>query len=266
MKFYDHLAESYDYFINWEERIKREDPFYQHLLRERLGTSILDLGCGSGGFSFYWADMGYNVLGLDSSSGMIKHAKQVAEEKEIDIEFECLQMTDFASRLQQQFDAVICIGNNLAHLLEPEKVIQTFKETIKSLKSTGVAVFHVLNYPRILEMKRRDFPAKSRIVGDKEYLFARFYNFLPDILDFNMVIAMKEEGKWTTKSMQLKHRPWLKDELEAMAKEAGFTDVMVYGDYNFGEYSEMESEDVLLVCEVNEDVDDEYEIYNEYAN
>ncbi|MDX9752325.1 MAG: class I SAM-dependent methyltransferase [bacterium] len=263
MKFYDHLAETYDYFIQWEDRIHREDPFYQHLLRERLGTSILDLGCGSGGFSLHWADMGYNVVGIDSSMGMIKQAQNKAEAQEIDTEFACLPMTDFTGKLQQQFDAVICVGNNLAHILEPEPMVRVFQETIKSLRPSGVAVFHILNYQRILDNKRRDFPVKSHTVGEDEYLFIRFYNFLQDLLEFNMVVASKKEGQWTSRSMLVKHRPWAKGELLTLAKQAGFTDIMTYGNYQFEEFDPKESQDLILVCEVNEELDDEFEIYTE---
>ncbi|HQH72321.1 MAG TPA: class I SAM-dependent methyltransferase, partial [bacterium] len=87
MKVYNHLAEVYDYFINWDERIKREDPFFQHLFRERLGTAILDLGCATGGHALHWSEMGYNVVGLDSAADMIEQARRLGEERELDIEF-----------------------------------------------------------------------------------------------------------------------------------------------------------------------------------
>jgi 2-polyprenyl-3-methyl-5-hydroxy-6-metoxy-1,4-benzoquinol methylase len=255
MKFYDQLAQAYDYFIDWEARIKREDPFYQHLLQERIGTSILDLGCGSGGFSIHWAETGYNVVGIDSSSAMVQQAQKNAEEKEIDIEFQCLQMTDFANKIQQQFDVIICVGNNLAHILEPVKLKRVFTETMKSMKPSGLAVFHILNYHRILDIKRRDFPARNREVDGKEYLFLRFYNFLKDFLEFNMVMAVKEDGQWSSRSMQMKHKPWTHEELIRLAKEAGFTDVMTYGDYQFSEFNAQDSENLIMVCEVNEELD-----------
>ncbi|RJP26098.1 MAG: class I SAM-dependent methyltransferase [Candidatus Omnitrophota bacterium] len=252
MKFYDHIAASYDYFIDWESRIKREDPFYQQLFQECLAKSILDLGCGTGGHAMHWADMGYNVIGVDSSREMIAFARDLAEKKEIDIEFQCLQMTDFASRLQTRFDAVICVGNTVAHLLDAANVLRLFHESIQSMKETGVAVYHLKNFQRIIEVKKRDFPVISRVVDDKEYVFIRYYDFPEHDLEFNYIVAVKENGQWHSRSYQLKHHPWMMEEVVAIAKEAGFTEVMIYGGYDFSEFDPETSEDLLFVCELGE--------------
>lgn len=254
MKVYSNLAPVYDYFIDWDDRIRREDPFFQHLFQERLATSLLDLGCGTGGHSIHWAGLGYNVVGIDSAPDMIEFARQRAEKEELDAEFQCFPMTDFASRIQLKFDGIVCVGNNAAHLLEPAHVKRLFSESVQSLKDTGVAVFHLLNYQRILEHKRRDFPAKSRRVDDKEYLFLRYYDFLSPYLEFHFVVAVRENNEWTSKSYQLKHYPWKKEELIPLAKEAGFTQIMTYGGYDFSEFDPDTSSDLLLVCELG-DVD-----------
>jgi len=252
MKFYDQMAQTYDYFIDWPERIKREDPFYQHLFQECLGKSIIDLGCGTGGHALHWGGMGYNVVGIDSSSKMIQYARELAEKEDVDIEFQCMKITDFASRFQQKFDAVVCSGNTLSHLLDKPSVMRLFMESIAVMKITGAAIYHILNYQLILENRRRDFPVKSRIVDGTEYVFARFYDFQNEHLEFNMVSAVKDENGWHSRSSQLLHHPWMAEELIEMAKEAGFTEVMTYGGYDFSEFNPETSQDLLLVCELGE--------------
>ncbi len=142
MKFYDRLAQTYDYFIDWDTRIKNEDPFYQHLFQERLAYSILDLGCATGGHSLYWADKGFNVIGIDSSKEMIEYARRQADTREIDAEFQCLQITDFSSSIQQRFDAIICAGNTLSHLTTLESLQRLFQESFqKALKKPAWLFF-----------------------------------------------------------------------------------------------------------------------------
>jgi len=46
------------------------------LLQPAGGSSILDLGCGSGSHSRYLAAMGFDVTGLDLSAGSINLAKR----------------------------------------------------------------------------------------------------------------------------------------------------------------------------------------------
>ncbi|MGC9328329.1 MAG: class I SAM-dependent methyltransferase [Candidatus Hinthialibacter sp.] len=254
MKVYSNLAPIYDYFIDWKDRIRREDPFFQHLFQERLATSILDVACGTGGHSLHWAEMGYNVVGVDSAPNMIEYARQKANEEELDVEFQCYPMTDFSSRLHQKFDAIVCLGNNIPHLLEVEHVQKLFQEAAASMKETGVAIFHVINFYRILEHKKRDFPAKSHVAGDVEYLFLRNYEFASPHLDFHFITAVKENGEWSSKSYQLKHHPWKQEDLIPLAKEAGFTEIMCYGDYSFSDFDPEKSADLIMVCELG-DVD-----------
>lgn len=249
MKFYNQLAATYDLFIDWEDRIKREDPFFQHVWQERMATSILDLGCGTGGHDVYWAEMGYNVVGVDSAKEMIAHARRVSEEKEVDAEFQCLRMTDFANQIQQQFDSVICVGNTLPHLLTEDDVRRLFQQAFKSMKPTGTAVFQLLNYARFLAVKKRDFPVKSRIVDGKEYLFIRAYDYQPGHIVFNFTVAVKEDGVWTAHSHQVQHFPWQLAQLLPLMRECGFTQVMSYGGYDFSEFDPDNSQDLILVCE-----------------
>lgn len=253
MKVYNKIAPYYDMMIDWEERAKNEDPFFIHLFRERFVSSILDAGCGTGGHSLHWGEMGFNVVGIDSSRDMIEYANQKAAEREIDAEFQCMSMTGFASKLQQEFDLVACLGNTLPHLLEEEKVLKCFKDTAASLKPAGVAVFHLLNFQRILEFRIREFPAKTREAEGKEFLFLRFYDFFENVLEFNYVMAVRENGQWDFRSHQWMHKPWMREELVDMAREAGFKDVMCYGGFDFSEFNPDRSADLILVCDFGEE-------------
>ena len=253
MKVYNKIAPWYDFMIDWEARIRREDPFFLHLFAEQLSTSILDLGCGTGEHALHWAEMGYNLVGIDSAKEMIDIAAEKAKAMDLDADFLCLPITDFASTLQQQFDMVICLGNTVSHLLDEFNLKKCFHETARSLKPTGLAVFHLLNYHRILEMRLRDFPVKHKVVEDKEYVFLRFYNYQDKVLEFNYIVAIKENGQWTSKSYQMLHRPWLLEELTALALESGFHNVMSYGGYAFEGFETQRSEDLVLVCDFTEE-------------
>lgn len=253
MKAYDYLASYYDIVFDWEERLRREEPFFETLFQEKMATSILDLGCGAGGHSLFWSDLGMHVVGLDSSAGMIREAQRRADEEGLDVEFHCLSITDFSQKVQQRFDAVVCVGNTLPHLIEPEAVRRLFRETIASMKPTGVAIFHCINYHRILEVKKRDHPVLSKVVDDKEYVLCRFYDFLPHALEFNTVMLIKDQEGWHSHSSQVLHYPWMKDDLETLAKEAGFSHVMFYGGLDFSPFNPDESKDLYMVCEVGDD-------------
>ena len=45
---YDHLAESYDLLISWNQRLKREKPFFKRIFGQFGIRRILDTACGTG--------------------------------------------------------------------------------------------------------------------------------------------------------------------------------------------------------------------------
>jgi SAM-dependent methyltransferase len=58
------------------------------------GTA-LDLGCGQGRNSFWLASRGFTVTGLDLSPVAIEQAKAVAEELDVDVSFESVDLTNW---------------------------------------------------------------------------------------------------------------------------------------------------------------------------
>lgn len=60
----------------------------QHLLSTMPGQgSVLDVGCGAGRISFILAGQGYQVTGIDVSSGLLQLARQIAIDKGLAITF-----------------------------------------------------------------------------------------------------------------------------------------------------------------------------------
>ena len=57
------------------------------------GKKVLDLGCGLGGLSFYFAHKGAEVTGVDISSLAIMGAKELALAQGLEIDFKELDIT-----------------------------------------------------------------------------------------------------------------------------------------------------------------------------
>jgi ubiquinone/menaquinone biosynthesis C-methylase UbiE len=75
-----------------ENKPQADTVRFAHFLRKKEGVdlataSVLDLGCGTGRNSFYFAEMGARVVGLDISRTAIELAKQRAGEAGLDIAY-----------------------------------------------------------------------------------------------------------------------------------------------------------------------------------
>ena len=71
------------------------------------GSSILDIGCGTGRHSVELARRGYQVTGVDISFRMLAEAEKAAKEVGVEVEFIHADATRFSS--EKLFDAAICL-------------------------------------------------------------------------------------------------------------------------------------------------------------
>lgn len=93
------------------------------------GAKILDVGCGSGWLSEYFARLGYDVTGIDISADLVRMAQERLERVPYDLDHETQVRCRFLTHdielapLAEKFDAVICY-DSLHHLVDEHAVFR----------------------------------------------------------------------------------------------------------------------------------------------
>jgi 2-polyprenyl-3-methyl-5-hydroxy-6-metoxy-1,4-benzoquinol methylase/glycosyltransferase involved in cell wall biosynthesis len=93
------------------------------------GAKILDVGCGSGWLSEYFARLGYQVKGIDISPDLIAMSRDRVERVPFGVDHETPLRCDFAvhdielAPLDEKFDAVICY-DSLHHFADERSVMR----------------------------------------------------------------------------------------------------------------------------------------------
>jgi 2-polyprenyl-3-methyl-5-hydroxy-6-metoxy-1,4-benzoquinol methylase/glycosyltransferase involved in cell wall biosynthesis len=93
------------------------------------GKKILDVGCGSGWLSEYFARLGYEVTGIDISPQLIEIAQKRVESLKYDVDHETRLRCRFITHdievgpLGETFDAVVCY-DSLHHFEDEEAVMR----------------------------------------------------------------------------------------------------------------------------------------------
>jgi len=106
-------------------------PFLVKAIRERKQPGrALDLGCGAGVFSVYMAKAGYQVTGLDFIPKALELARQLAREKNVDVNW--VQADLFAWNPENKFDIILDSG--CLHTISDK---HKFKEQIISWLAPG---------------------------------------------------------------------------------------------------------------------------------
>jgi cyclopropane fatty-acyl-phospholipid synthase-like methyltransferase len=116
------------------------------------GSTILDIGCGTGRHAIELARRGCAVTGVDISAGMLAEAARNAEAAGVQVNWIECDATTY--RPDRMFDAVICLCEGAFGLLgqgdDPiRQPLAILRQTSEALKPGAKCLFTVLNGYRI---------------------------------------------------------------------------------------------------------------------
>ncbi|MGM9597253.1 MAG: class I SAM-dependent methyltransferase [Eubacteriales bacterium] len=141
---WDNMAEAYEIFNNSEDSYSYniEWPCIRRMLPEIQGKDILDLGCGTGIFSFLFEQYDpARIVGIDASREMLKIATQKAKQKNSKADFILGDAANAAAYVQKQFDLVF--SSTTTHYIPDLEAL--FRSIGKCLKSNGVCILSVIH-------------------------------------------------------------------------------------------------------------------------
>lgn len=253
---YDQFASDYDRFVNWDNRLGFEIPLIEKLLDEvnnPKGESlqILDAACGTGMHALALAKAGYQVAGADFSAEMIKKAKLNAASAGMELRFEAIGFGSLTSVFgESRFDAVLCLGNSLPHLIQDEDIDFTLIDFYACLKPGGLLLIQNRNFDAVMQKRDRWIEPQSFEDGDEQWIFERFYDFNPDgTIGFNIVnLHRKVTSEWKSEVVSTLLKPQMRDDLQRKASHAGFKPVSTYGTLGGDPFDPQMSGNLILIA------------------
>lgn len=253
---YDQFASNYDRFVNWDNRLGFEIPLITKILDEvkrpdGKPLQILDAACGTGMHALALAKAGYQVAGADFSAEMIKKAQLNAASTRLEMHFETTGFGSLASVFgESRFDAVLCLGNSLPHLIQDEDVDFTLIDFFACLKPGGLLLIQNRNFDAVIQKRDRWMEPQPFEEGDEQWIFERFYNFNPDgTIGFNIVNLHRNGlSVWTSEVVSTLLKPQLRDDLQHKATRAGFTNVRTFGTLGGDPFDPQTSGNLILIA------------------
>lgn len=251
MTLYDTLAADYDRFVDWPARLAFELPFLEGLFQAHGVRRVLDAACGTGRHALALAQRGYQAAGADSSAAMIERARALAAEQGLEVPFAVAGLGELARALPGPYDAALCLGNSLPHLLTPEAVQGALADLAALLRPGGVLVVQNRNYDRVWRQRERFMPLQTHREGDREWLFFRFMDFHEATMTFHVVTLTRSGEGWSYRVGSTELRPIFRDDLARSLAAAGFHGLRFYGSYAGEPFDPEASGDLIAVAERN---------------
>lgn len=252
---YDALADDYDRFVSWEGRLAHELPFIEALFRGHGVRHVLDAACGTGHHAIALARRGYRVAGADLSSPMVERARQNAAAAGVEVAFAVagfgalrLLRTPAGQATGEAFDAVLCLGNSLPHLVTPPALAAALADFAALLRPGGLLLIQNRNFDRVWAARERFMPLQSYPDEDGEWLFIRFYDFHESTVTFNMIRLRRTAEGWTQDIQSTELRPIFRDDLAQALAAAGFAGITFYGGYDRSPFDTAHSADLIALA------------------
>jgi glycine/sarcosine N-methyltransferase len=234
---YEHLAPVYDYFVNWKSRLAYELPFLVKEISSLGGNphelKVLDAACGTGRHAIALANEGFQMSGADLYPEMVSQA----------------QANAFAFT-EDQFDAVLCLGNSLPHVQSQKELAQTLADFAALVKPGGVMILQSRNFDRIVKYQLRWMDPQAVDESNKHYIFYRFYDFLANgLIQFNILTLTREGSQdWQTEMDSTLLYPTSSVYLLPEIIKVGFEETRIYGNMAGDNFDPETSSDLVVVA------------------
>ncbi|MGH3088351.1 MAG: class I SAM-dependent methyltransferase [Rubrobacteraceae bacterium] len=215
---------------DYDSRVRENRNLFEEVgILPRKSGKALDLGCGSGFQSVALAQLGFEVVSVDSSGILLQELRDRLT-TDLAIRPVLGDMRDPQSYAENgPFEVAVCMGDTLTHLRSREEVSALIRNVCDVLEEGGKLVLQFRDLTRELKGANRAIPVRT----DDEKIMATFLEYEPEHVNVHDMIFVKETSGWTMrKSAYKKVRLGAKEALDFMEK-TGFEIVSNSEDKSF---------------------------------
>lgn len=246
---YAHI--DYSKMIAWPKRLEREWAFLSAPLGALASRRLLDLGCGAGEHARYFAEKGFEVVGVDVSDAMLTRAREGGAPA--GVQFLKGDLVHVESVVTGTFGGAVCLGNTLAHIMDQDTLTQLFKGVRAVLLPGAPLIIQVLNYERLVHSGQRCLPLTFIQDEEGEAIFLRVMTHHDDgsVTFTPSLLRYRKDGDPALEvitSHNVPLRGWKRAEMEAALDAAGFTARELFGTMGQAPYADHDSTDLVVVA------------------
>lgn len=223
-QFYDILMDDVDYAARTEYILSIFKKY------DRIPTLLLDLACGTGGFSNEFAKKNISVIGVDISAEMLSVAKEKSEDKGLDVLYLCQDATELD--LYGTIDGAVCCMDSINHITDYADICEVFKKVSLFLEKDRLFVFDVNT-----QYKHENVLADNTFVIEQDNIYCVWDNSYDKdcaVTRINLDFFVSDDGKnYKRYTDYIEERAYSDRELKTALESAGFEVLAVLDELSY---------------------------------
>lgn len=240
-----------EYLELYSHRNKQDAAKIAGLITKTLdlpkGAKVLDLACGNGRHSVFFAKKGFDVLGIDLSHYLISEAKKNLESDYAkwasNLKFEIGDMRRIGYK--NEFDLVVNLFSSFGYFDSDEENYRVIESISGSLKQGGYFFFDFLNEHFLRKnLVNYDIARRNRNV------IIQVRNIKDNFVTKDIILLNRsnDPGKHKIIEFQERIRLFTLQEFRKMFTYAGLKILKLFGDYSGNVFSKQKSERLIILA------------------
>ena len=226
MDAYTSFAQVYDMFMD-NVPYEQWGTYIHNILKEYGIDSgiLLDLGCGTGKMTEFFADKGYDMIGVDNSSEMLEIAM---ENNSRGILYLLQDMREFElyGTVRAIYSACDCIN----YILDEDDLLRVFKLVNNYLDPGGIFIFDINSEYKYREILGENTFAENR--PESSFIWDNFFHCDQNINEYDLTLFIRDEDdKYLRYTETHYQRSYSIHTIEELIAEAGMELLAVYDGY-----------------------------------
>lgn len=225
---YDIFSEYYDSLIRNIDYKKRTAYLLKLFKKyDRIPTLMLDVGCGTGNFTFEFANMGIDMIGVDPSDSMLAVAMDKSANSKVNPLFLCQSAEELD--LYGTVDGAVCCLDTLNHITDYNKFKKAIAKISLFLEPERLFIFDVNTV-----YKHNTLLSQQTYTVEDEDVFCCWQNSKCDKngkVDITLDFFGKEaDGRYVRQTESFSERAYTKEQIETALNKANLSVVAVFDD------------------------------------